>query len=47
MPIKKNTLVTKSGKELATWEGYHEPKELKRAIKQCLRMGGKVVVSWV
>ena len=44
--IKKNTLIDKTGKELAAWEGYSDPKELKRAIKQCKRMGGKVVVSW-
>ncbi len=46
MPTKINTLKDKHGRELATWEGYHEPKELKNSIKQCLRMGGKVWVSW-
>jgi hypothetical protein len=46
MPIKTNTLKDKRGKELAKWEGRYDPKELKRTIKQCVRMGGKVCVSW-
>jgi starvation-inducible outer membrane lipoprotein len=46
VPIKTNILKDKRGKELAKWEGYRDPKELKRTIKQCVRMGGKIVVSW-
>ena len=47
MPVvKMSVLIDKNGKELAKWEGHCDPKELKRTIKQCVRMGGKIVVSW-
>jgi hypothetical protein len=44
--IKVNTLIDRRGKELAQWEGFSIPKELKKAVWQVKELGGKVVVTW-